>query len=284
MIDVNNAINLNIGKKTSRFISAVLVSFSLATIVIIALVLSLEGTIGDDWLLTLVALLPAILLITASWFYIILAKKSLNSNELLQQTFSILSLEIPQALERRLVYYTKMYDGSKQSDSFFKAIGQNKESLLDSNYMNKLIDGYFSIQSNVVMGLTSCQYKISGDIIKDYPLIEKLTIGLQINISQVEATYTFDNLNGEQIKKLIKKTEHAFKGAESAGYTTRVSVLDNSVNSLLDNSVKFKARMDFKDKNENANLLLDSCEKQFFVQDFSLMSGSLISLLKGIKL
>ena len=80
----------------------------------------------------------------------------------------------------------------------------------------------------------------------------------------------------EKIKKLIEKTEHAFKGAESAGYTTRVSVLDNSV--------KFKARMDFKDKNANANLLLDSCEKQFFVLDFSLMSGSLISLLKGIKL
>jgi hypothetical protein len=284
MIDINNAVQLNVNKKTARVISTTLVLLTTLILIILLWVVITKDNVGEDWLLTLVALFPSILIITSGWFYIQLAKKSLNSNELLQQTFSILSLEIPQALERRLVYYTKMYDGSKQSDSFFKAIGQNKESLLDSNYMTELIDGYFSIQSNVVMGLTSCQYKISGDIIKDYPLIEKLTIGLQINISQVEATYTFDNLNGKQIKKLIEKTEHAFKGAESAGYTTRVSVLDNSVNSLLDNSVKFKARMDFKDKNENANLLLDSCEKQFFVQDFSLMSGSLISLLRDIKL
>jgi len=278
MIDPNNLVNINVKKRTSRVITTVLITLSILVTIAIFIVLWFEVSPGEDWLLALIALLPAFVLTTISWLYITLAKKSLNPTELLEQTFNILSLEIPKALERRLVYYTMMYNDSNKSDGFFKETSQNNkaDSLLNPDYTKKLIGDYFLIKSNVIEGLTSCQYQISGKIIEDYPLLKELTIGLQINVSQVEATYTFENLNEEQIKSLIKKTEHAFKGAESAGYQTRTS--------LLNNNVKFKARMDFKVNDDNANLLLDSCDQLFFVQDFSLMTGSLISLLKGEKL
>ncbi|MCS5550897.1 MAG: hypothetical protein NZ811_05210 [Gammaproteobacteria bacterium] len=280
MIDVNSVVHLNIKPAYKRLITYTLVVF--VTIVVLSLIwiISTEKTIGEDWLLTLVAVLPSIALISAAWFYVLLAKNSLNSEELLEQTFHILSAEVPESLERRLVYYTKMYDGTEHSDSFFNKAGENKGSLLNSDYLKEQMDGYFLIKSNAILGSTSCQYKISGDIVKDYPLVAQLTIGLQINIYQVEATYTFDNLTKSQIEKLVKhkKIVHTLKGAESAGYIVRTTEFDNGV--------KFKARMDFRgeDRNVDANLLLDSCDKQFFVQDFSLMCGSLISQLKNMKL
>ena len=275
MIDVNNAINLNINKRTSKLITLGLSSTVLVIFLILVWVVSTEKEIGEDWLLALVAIFPATLVVLASWMYIILAKKSLNSDELLQQTFEILSQEIPLTLSRRLLYYTKMYNDAGQLDQF-KDIGVNTKSLLNLDYLKEQTKDYISIKSNVILGITSCQYKIEGNIIEKYPLIKNLTIGLQLNINQIEATYTFDGLDAKKINSLIEKVDHTFKGAESAGYKTRVTEFKSSV--------KFKARMNFSEKKEDANLLLDSCDKLFFVQDFSLMTGSLISLLKGVKL
>ena len=281
MLDVNNAVQLNVKKNTARVISTTLVILTAVILMILLWVIITKDDVGEDWLLTLIALFPSILIITSGWFYIQLAKKSLNSDELLQQTFEILCKDVPLALRRRMLYYTEMYDPKSK---FFTNVNSSRESLLDLDYLDKQqTEDYISIKSNVILGLNTCRYKIEGRIIDEYPLINNLTIGLQLNINQVEAIYTFNNLNSNQgkpskakINKLKKQIHLTTEGAESAGHNVRI--IENN------GSLVFKARMSFKDVNPDANLLLDSCDRLFFVQDFSLMTGSMINQLKGFKL
>ena len=78
MIDVNSVVHLNIKPAYKRLITYTLVIF--VTIVILSLIwiIATKKDIGEDWLLTLVAVLPSIALISAAWFYVLLAKNSLN--------------------------------------------------------------------------------------------------------------------------------------------------------------------------------------------------------------
>jgi len=296
MIDVNNAIHLNISKKNIKIISTILISFTVFVALALIWILYTKKEIGEDWLLTLVAVLPATLIISASWAYIILAKKSLNPDELLQETSRVLSIELPKTIAKRIIYYTEL-----RKDGYFHSILSGKKIITDIKHLEnnsllntselqaKIKECKFEIESNVTTGTHSCLYKIRGEIINDYPLLKHLTIGVQINVSQVEVTYDFEETPCDMLN-ITKKTRD---GAEAVGYDVRTypkveneSMKDQEYtpdiykNNNGDDVYKFKIKARLKSEKENTNLLLDSSYKLFIIQDISVMTGYLISALE----
>ena len=296
MIDVNSAIKLSISPKRTkiitRFVNTVaVISFALVVIV------SVLGY-KEDWLLTFAALLPPILIGAASWHYILHAKNSLNSDELLKETSRVLSIELPKTIARRIIYYTELCkEEEEEENKYFRTVLSNDKiitniedfdtsSLLDTEKLQELIKTCnFKIISNVTTGVHSCLYKIKGDIVQSHPLLEHLTIGVQINVSQVEVTYDFNDTPSEyNMLEITKKTRD---GAEAVGYYVRTyPEVENEgknqkyipeINKNGTGEFKIKARL--KSEKENTNLLLDSSYKLFIIQDIAVMTGYLIKAL-----
>jgi len=276
MIDINNAVQLNVNKNTARVISTILVLLTTVILMILLWVVITKDDVGEDWLLTLVALFPSILIITSGWFYIQLAKKSFNSDDLLEETARILTIELPRAIVKRILYYTKF----SVSDMRFHAIVGKKyiiddildiknDSLLVKSSLKKELGDYLKIKSNVTVGIPACKYIVSGSILKEQPLLNNLEISVQININRVEVIYHIKTPECKKIEQLIEST---VRGTKGAGYD--VNVINE------EDGVKFEARMNF----DKTNLLLDSSAKLFLIQDIAVMTGYLIGSLKNIKL
>ena len=272
MIDINNAVQLNVNKKTARVISTILVLLTTVILMILLWVVITKDNVGEDWLLTLVALFPSILIITSGWFYIQLAKKSFNSDDLLEETARILTIELPRAIVKRILYYTKFSD----SDMRFHTIVGKKyiiddildiknDSLLVKSSLKKELGDYLKIKSNVTVGIPACKYIVSGSILKEQPLLNNLEISVQININRVEVIYHIKTPECKKIEQLIEST---VRGTKGAGYD--VNVINE------EDGVKFEARMNF----DKTNLLLDSSAKLFLIQDIAVMTGYLIGSLK----
>jgi hypothetical protein len=285
MIDVNSAVSLKLSKQLENFLNWFIGFLFLSSIAAVGYI-SLKGTSGgEDWLLSIVAIIPAVVLISAGWFYIVQAKKSFNSDELLEETSRILSSELPQAIARRIIYYTE-----RKKDEYYKPILDKdttitdikrleNSSLNDINSLKKAIGDSFIILSNVSTGVPSCMYKIEGNIENDYPLIKHLTIGIQINVYQVEATYNFTKIKHDQ-KYMEDLLESTIRGAgeEGVGYIVKKYGEKNKDGKTY--NFQFKARLKFSSE---TNLLLDSCDKLFFIQDIAVMTGYLIQSLKKEK-
>lgn len=272
MIDINNAVQLNVNKNTARVISTILVLLTTVILMILLWVVITKDNVGEDWLLTLVALFPSILIITSGWFYIQLAKKSFNSDDLLEETARILTIELPRAIVKRILYYTKFSD----SDMRFHTIVGKKyiiddildiknDSLLVKSSLKKELGDYLKIKSNVTVGIPACKYIVSGSILKEQPLLNNLEISVQININRVEVIYHIKTPECKKIEQLIEST---VRGTKGAGYD--VNVINE------EDGVKFEARMNF----DKTNLLLDSSAKLFLIQDIAVMTGYLIGSLK----
>ena len=272
MIDINNAVQLNVNKNTARVISTILVLLTTVILMILLWVVITKDNVGEDWLLTLVALFPSILIITSGWLYIQLAKKSFNSDDLLEETARILTIELPRAIVKRILYYTKFSD----SDMRFHTIVGKKyiiddildiknDSLLVKSSLKKELGDYLKIKSNVTVGIPACKYIVSGSILKEQPLLNNLEISVQININRVEVIYHIKTPECKKIEQLIEST---VRGTKGAGYD--VNVINE------EDGVKFEARMNF----DKTNLLLDSSAKLFLIQDIAVMTGYLIGSLK----
>ena len=287
MIDINNAVQINVKPRLAKLISWLLSITTLFILfMLIWVIFSNPEKIGEDWLLALVAIFPPLVIGTAAWYYIVLAKKSFSSSDLLEETSRILSIEIPQLVAKRIIYYTHI----KTKDSYYHEVispemilrntsDLKNTSLLESEELAKKVkECGFSIETNNTTGVHSCQYRIKGDIKNDYPLLEGFEIGIQLNVSQIEVTFDFNNVNFKDILERIKKT---IDGAEIVGYEVRTYPgADDIAGGTLgsDGSFKIKARL----KNKTGeSYLVDSNQKLFVLQDISVMIGYLISSLKN---
>ena len=313
MIDINNAVQINVKPRLAKLISWLLSTTTLFILfMLIWVIFSSTEKIGEDWLLALVAIFPPLVVGTAAWYYIVLAKKSFSSNDLLEETSRILSIEIPQLIAKRIIYYTHI----KTEDSYYhevigpetilrKTSDLQNTSLLESEELAKKVkECGFSIETNNTTGVHSCQYRIIGDIKNDYPLLEGFEIGIQLNVSQIEVTFDFNEVN---FKDIFERTKKTIDGAKVVGYEVRAyfnnvnleDISEQTKKTIDGNEVKtypssddiagstlgsdgsgpFKIKARLKNKT-GESYLVDSNQKLFVLQDISVMIGYLISSLK----
>lgn len=314
MIDINNAVQINITPKQATIVSTILGVFTFGILFFLLwLFIFKTSPIQDDWVLALIAIFPPFVISLSGWAYILLAKKSFSSNDLLEETSRILSIEIPQLIAKRIIYYTHI----KTKDSYYhKVISPEKilrntsdlknTSLLESEELAKKVkECGFSIETNNTTGVHSCQYRIIGDIKNDYPLLEGFEIGIQLNVSQIEVTFDFNKVN---FKDIFERTKKTIDGAKVVGYEVRAyfnnvnleDISEQTKKTIDGNEVKtypssddiagstlgsdgsgpFKIKARLKNKT-GESYLVDSNQKLFVLQDISVMIGYLISSLKN---
>jgi hypothetical protein len=321
MIDINNAVQINVKPRLAKLISWLLSTTTLLILfMLIWVIFSSTEKIGDDWLLALVAIFPPLVVGTAAWQYIVLAKKSFSSNDLLEETSRILSIEIPQLIAKRIIYYTHI----KTEDSYYhevigpetilrKTSDLKNTSLLESEELAKKVkECGFSIETNNTTGVHSCQYRIKGEggIENDYPLLKGFEIGIQLNVSQIEVTFDFNEVN---FKDIFERTKKTIDGAKVVGYEVRAYFNNVNLEDISEQTKKtiggnevvgcevrtypsaddiagstlgsdgpgpFKIKARLKNKT-GESYLVDSNQKLFVLQDISVMIGYLISSLKN---